>query len=377
MTQSPSTTVPAQISTDPMITASDDEDPDTSRRADESASAAASHVTESEVHEASSNGTVVIASTEILQTSAGETVAASADAQATVIGAEQVLELSPTAATATSASSASRNDVPKLLSPSQVFHTTQAGSISQQVIGATDADGRFFLFSAASGSGAGGGGGGSGGGGGGGGGASGGSSGSATGGGEQAAAQAVVSGDTVPGIIPGVQFAQAAGGQFYVMLPTSAAQTATQEAAAAVSVAGQTGQAAQVPHRTIAPRVGAEQANVSVTMKAPTVSRAMRDDRRRSTHNEVERRRRDKINAWISELAKIIPECQEDTSKQGQSKGGVLAKTVDYIQELQATNSRMVQMLQEHEQVLMEKQMLKARLSDVEKENAILKGLLM
>ena len=51
-----------------------------------------------------------------------------------------------------------------------------------------------------------------------------------------------------------------------MMLPTSAAQTATQEAAAAVSVAGQTGQAAQVPHRTIAPRVGAEQANVSVTM---------------------------------------------------------------------------------------------------------------
>lgn len=40
-----------------------------------------------------------------------------------------------------------------------------------------------------------------------------------------------------------------------------------------------------------------------------------RDDRRRATHNEVERRRRDKINNWILKLSKIIPECKQDSSK--------------------------------------------------------------
>lgn len=34
-----------------------------------------------------------------------------------------------------------------------------------------------------------------------------------------------------------------------------------------------------------------------------------RDERRRATHNEVERRRRDKINNWIAKLSKIIPDC--------------------------------------------------------------------
>lgn len=40
-----------------------------------------------------------------------------------------------------------------------------------------------------------------------------------------------------------------------------------------------------------------------------------RDDRRRATHNEVERRRRDKINNWIMKLSKIIPDCSQDTGK--------------------------------------------------------------
>ena len=43
-----------------------------------------------------------------------------------------------------------------------------------------------------------------------------------------------------------------------------------------------------------------------------------RDDKRRATHNEVERRRRDKINNWITRLAKLVPDCDHDHSKSGQ-----------------------------------------------------------
>jgi hypothetical protein len=43
-----------------------------------------------------------------------------------------------------------------------------------------------------------------------------------------------------------------------------------------------------------------------------------RDDKRRATHNEVERRRRDKINNWIMRLAKLIPDVDNDHSKSGQ-----------------------------------------------------------
>ncbi|KAF6204744.1 hypothetical protein GE061_018905 [Apolygus lucorum] len=59
-----------------------------------------------------------------------------------------------------------------------------------------------------------------------------------------------------------------------------------------------------------------------------------RDDKRRATHNEVERRRRDKINNWIVKLGKIMPECKSDSSKgsyEMHSKGGILAKACDYI----------------------------------------------
>jgi hypothetical protein len=46
--------------------------------------------------------------------------------------------------------------------------------------------------------------------------------------------------------------------------------------------------------------------------------RTPRDEKRRATHNEVERRRRDKINNWIDKLAKMLPECEQDHTKQGQ-----------------------------------------------------------
>ena len=48
--------------------------------------------------------------------------------------------------------------------------------------------------------------------------------------------------------------------------------------------------------------------------------RTPRDEKRRATHNEVERRRRDKINNWIERLAKMLPESEQDHTKQGQVK---------------------------------------------------------
>lgn len=71
-----------------------------------------------------------------------------------------------------------------------------------------------------------------------------------------------------------------------------------------------------------------------------------RDDRRRATHNEVERRRRDKINHWIMKLGSIIPadgKAHEIGTSgrisiaaiEGQSKGGILSKAFEYVQTLQ------------------------------------------
>lgn len=43
-----------------------------------------------------------------------------------------------------------------------------------------------------------------------------------------------------------------------------------------------------------------------------------RDDKKRATHNEVERRRRDKINGWIGKLAKIVPSCADEAVSKNQ-----------------------------------------------------------
>ncbi|CAG8433697.1 11269_t:CDS:2 [Ambispora gerdemannii] len=48
---------------------------------------------------------------------------------------------------------------------------------------------------------------------------------------------------------------------------------------------------------------------------------------RRENHKEVERRRRDTINAGINELAKIVPGCEKN-------KGSILNRAVQYIQQL-------------------------------------------
>ncbi|VDL57905.1 unnamed protein product [Hymenolepis diminuta] len=74
--------------------------------------------------------------------------------------------------------------------------------------------------------------------------------------------------------------------------------------------------------------VGGNQGNVS--------GGDSKDIRRRVSHNEVERRRRDRINTWIAELYKLLPPEQQAKS-QYQSKGVVLKRVCEYFQNYDAT----------------------------------------
>ncbi|XP_064407407.1 upstream stimulatory factor 2-like [Halichondria panicea] len=72
-----------------------------------------------------------------------------------------------------------------------------------------------------------------------------------------------------------------------------------------------------------------------------------REAQRKATHNEVERRRRDRINELIKVLAQIVPACQKKDATAGSivgyvySKGTVLDKTVDYLKELVFQNEQL------------------------------------
>ncbi|XP_054760232.1 upstream stimulatory factor-like [Lytechinus pictus] len=154
------------------------------------------------------------------------------------------------------------------------------------------------------------------------------------------------SGGEQPGIA--AQPTGSSGGQFYVMMsPQDVLQGASQ--------------------RTIAPRT--HQFNTKVDS-----ARTVRDERRRATHNEVERRRRDKINNWIVKLSKIIPDCNIDHSKQGQSKGGILSKTCDYIQDLRQSNTRMAESLKDAERLSVDIELMRQQLEEVKGENALLRA---
>ncbi|XP_059522836.1 upstream stimulatory factor 2 isoform X2 [Myotis daubentonii] len=139
-----------------------------------------------------------------------------------------------------------------------------------------------------------------------------------------------------------------AGGQFYVMMtPQDVLQTGTQ--------------------RTIAPRTHPYSPKIDGT-------RTPRDERRRAQHNEVERRRRDKINNWIVQLSKIIPDCNTDNSKTGASKGGILSKACDYIRELRQTNQRMQETFKEAERLQMDNELLRQQIEELKNENAVLRA---
>ncbi|XP_051992778.1 upstream stimulatory factor 2-like isoform X2 [Xyrauchen texanus] len=139
-----------------------------------------------------------------------------------------------------------------------------------------------------------------------------------------------------------------AGGQFYVMMsPPDVIQTGTP--------------------RTIAPRTH----TYSTKIDGP---RAPRDERRRAQHNEVERRRRDKINNWIVTLSKIIPDCNMDNTKTGASKGGILSKACDYIRDLRQTNQRLQESYKDVERIQVDNELLRQQIEDLKNDNALLRA---
>ncbi|XP_015906039.1 upstream stimulatory factor 2 isoform X2 [Parasteatoda tepidariorum] len=126
----------------------------------------------------------------------------------------------------------------------------------------------------------------------------------------------------------------------------------------------------QTGQRTIAPRTH----QFSPKLEG---ARTARDERRRATHNEVERRRRDKINNWIVKLSKIVPDCTSDHTKQGQfysqSKGGILAKACDYIQELRNSCARLPDVLKENERLNIDLDNLRQQYEELKNENQALR----
>ncbi|KAL8594261.1 hypothetical protein ACOMHN_044205 [Nucella lapillus] len=135
----------------------------------------------------------------------------------------------------------------------------------------------------------------------------------------------------------------------------------------------------QNSQRTIAPR----------TSYSPKLEgRSSRDDRRRATHNEgegggrramhneVERRRRDKINNWIVQLSKLVPDCVQETKPNQASKGGILSKACEYIQELRNSNKSLVEAVKDADRKTMDSELLRSQLDEARTQNQALRALL-
>ncbi|OQR68748.1 upstream stimulatory factor 2-like [Tropilaelaps mercedesae] len=163
--------------------------------------------------------------------------------------------------------------------------------------------------------------------------------------------------------------ANAPTGPFYVMMTPT-------ENTAVITAASQ---------RAIMPSKNAPAAFTSSTTSTPRITKTVaRDERRRATHNEVERRRRDKINLWILRLSRIIPDCNlSPESQQGanktqslQSKGIILSKACDYIGELKEKAEKSQQLAKENERLQTEVTDLRAKYESAVQDIQILKDAL-
>lgn len=106
-----------------------------------------------------------------------------------------------------------------------------------------------------------------------------------------------------------------------------------------------------------------------------------RDERRRVTHNEVERRRRDKISNWISKLAKLLADCDQSVKEEPdakpnlepQSKGGILARAYEYITELRDAPEKLTKSMDENVLLKEEIKNLRQAVNQLQNENSQLK----
>uniref|UniRef100_A0A0X3NR99 Upstream stimulatory factor 1 n=1 Tax=Schistocephalus solidus TaxID=70667 RepID=A0A0X3NR99_SCHSO len=95
-----------------------------------------------------------------------------------------------------------------------------------------------------------------------------------------------------------------------------------------------------------------------------------KDIRRRVSHNEVERRRRDRINTWIAELHKLLPP-EHQAKSQYQSKGVILKRVFEYFQnvaQILSSKSTTIEKLSEKNQAL------EQELRQLNRENQLLRA---
>ncbi|XP_037038451.1 upstream stimulatory factor 1 isoform X2 [Bradysia coprophila] len=110
--------------------------------------------------------------------------------------------------------------------------------------------------------------------------------------------------------------------------------------------------------RKIAPKTVDAHQTQQVQIGPPPAKK--RDDRRRATHNEVERRRRDKINHWILKLGSLIPadglpggerDRVNVVNSAVESKGVILSKACEYISSMKSNYEDVSECLKASEEV--------------------------
>lgn len=109
------------------------------------------------------------------------------------------------------------------------------------------------------------------------------------------------------------------------------------------------------------------------SLKSESNTRIMRDDKRRSTHNEVERRRRDKINTQITNLGALLPDFTSEQSKQADSKSAILTKACEYVKELQVQTQEFEDRLRILESDRQQLQLLRQEYAQLKQENEALR----
>jgi hypothetical protein len=173
------------------------------------------------------------------------------------------------------------------------------------------------------------------------------------------------------GELQGTQFIQTAGdignsgGPLYVMIPPN---TNSAEILQAM-------QQRQGGQRQVIPRLSS-----GALISPPTEdNRKQKEYVRKQTHNEVERRRRDRINELIKTLAEIVPGCQKKDAASGSivgyvySKGTVLEKTVEYVKELLIQNEQLSASVKLAEKSSTTMAILQNQITVLEKENTFLR----